>query len=406
MTATLKQIFSDHWYSFLETFEGKIREVVLEEVDRMLHCGDLDNGYLEFSCDNCGEIRKVGFKCRSRFCSSCGKNYVDMRAEKMVSKLARCRHRHVVMTIPSELRLDFMRDRSLLSELPRCANDVVHYCMNHRRKDNPIKVGVVAIIHTFGRDLKWNPHVHLLVSEGGMNRDDVWENIGFIPYALFRKSWQRVLLDRVEKSVGRRRFRFMKNHLHKAYPKGFYVYAAGEVTNEKAAINYVGRYTGRPAIANSRIVEYTGTHVTIKYERHEDKVEVREKLEIYEFIKRVIIHISEKHFKVIRYYGIYHIRSKQKPVLKMLNEKITEYRQQYKTWRSRIMKSFGHDPLKCTNCGSEMSLSDIYYKGFGSVLEWLEEKEHRRIESKVDQMIKISDRVLSLSQGRVEPLFI
>ena len=84
---------------------------------------------------------------------------------------------------------------------------------------------------------------------------------------------------------------------------------------------YVVRYTGRPAIAQSRILDYDGSYVTYYYERHEDGKRIEEKIHVYEFIKLLIKHIPDKNFKVVRYYGIYAKEHKHsKKLIKLLND--------------------------------------------------------------------------------------
>jgi len=111
----IKQIFSDHWDEFLNRFGHRVRPVVIKEVKKMLECGSFANGYAEYECEKCGEKKKVPFRCRSRFCGSCGKVYIDNRAENMAEKLIQAKHRHMVFTIAEELREYFKKDRELLA---------------------------------------------------------------------------------------------------------------------------------------------------------------------------------------------------------------------------------------------------------------------------------------------------
>ena len=105
--------------------------------------------------------------------------------------------------------------------------------------------------------------------------------------------------------------------------KGFYVHANTEIKSAKVAAKYIGRYIGRPAIAESRILDYDGENVTFKYTRHDDNKEIIDTVPVYEFIKKLIIHIPEKNFKMIRNFGIYSRRSKGKNnFIKMMDDKI------------------------------------------------------------------------------------
>ena len=100
-------------------------------------------------------------------------------------------------------------------------------------------------------------------------------------------------------------FKKVKALCYSEHKQGFYVYAKPNKCNPKTVVKYIGRYLGRPVIATSRIDNYDGVFVTFHYNRHEDEKYVEETLPAMDFIKRLIRHIPEKHFKMIRYSGIY-----------------------------------------------------------------------------------------------------
>lgn len=402
----IKKIFEDHWDNFLALYGPRIRETVKKEVEKMLGCGSFENGYAEYKCSTCGEKKKVPFRCKSRFCTTCGKVYIDDRAENMSEKLVKSKHRHMVFTIPKELRDYFRKDRNLLTILPQCAAEVIKSWWLEQNKGEKYTPGIMAVIHTFGRDLKWNPHVHLLVTEGASGENTVWKISRYIPYNMLRKRWQKLLLDRLEKQVGKKEIRKIKNKLYKEKTEGFYAYGKGEVKTEREAIKYVGRYTGRPAIAETRISRYDGEKVTFWYKDHESKKKEEETLDAIEFIKKLIMHIPEEQFKMVRYYGIYAQHTKERPLLiKMVNEKIKEIRRSLRNWRMRIMKTFGYDPLDCEKCGGKMLPYDIYYKNYGSVMEIV----RKRIEAEANRAIKeieeIDETIRDITKGRIEPLY-
>lgn len=403
----IKRIFSDHWEEFLERFGHKVRPVIKKEVKKVMECGDFANGYAEYQCQKCGKKKKVPFRCRSRFCGTCGKVYIDNRAENMSAKLIKSKHRHMVFTIPEELRIFFLNRRELLSILPKCAAEVVKSWWREQNKAEKYTPGMVGVIHTFGRDLKWNPHVHMLVTEGAAGEKTVWKAVNYVPYKMLRLRWQKLLLDELEKEIGKKELRALKNRLYKEKSQGFYVYGKGEIKSEKAAIQYVGRYTGRPPIAESRIIGYDGKTVTFWYKRHEDGKKVTETMEVMEFIKRLIRHIPEEQFKMIRYYGIYAQHTQERPLLlKMVNEKIKEMRLKLRKWRIRIMKSFGYDPLSCEDCGGKMVVMDICYKKYGSVMEIYRKRIEAEMRKKVEEIQRMDQTIREISEGRIEPLYV
>jgi len=158
-------------------------------------------------------------------------------------------------------------------------------------------------------------------------------------------------------------FKKTKSYIYKNCPNGFYVYAKPALSNNKEVIKYIGRYLGRPVIATSRIDCYDGQNVTFHYNRHEDNELVTEKIPAAEFIKKLIVHIPDKHFKMIRYYGIY---AKYHTNSVMLFLAVPKEKRRFLTslnaWRTSLSLSFGYDPLWCM-CGQPMTVLEICHKG-------------------------------------------
>ena len=357
----LQKIFSDHFHK-LHNSGITIRDTVIENVDKMIHCGDFKSGYALYACDNCGHMMVTPFRCRSRFCTSCGNLYSRKRSTAMSFKLIRTSHRHCVFTIPEELRVFFRKDRSLLNYLFKAAADSVFFMFKKINKSENFTPGFICVLHTFGRSLQWNPHIHMLISEGGSGNFSPWRVVKHFHYELLRKSFRLTLLNYLEAHFGKS-FKRIKSYIYKNCPNGFYVYAKPTLTNNQDVLKYIGRYLGRPVIATSRIDNYDGENVTFHYNRHKDNEFVSETVSAIEFIKKLIIHIPEKHFKMIRYYGIYakHHRHEGKLSLFIPKEK-RRFLIRQNAWRTSISLSFHFDPLLC-KCGHEMTLLQFYLKG-------------------------------------------
>lgn len=401
----IKIILEDHWHGFLKIYENKIRSNVKKEVEKVLKCKDTKYGFIELKCDKCNTKKKIGFTCKSRFCTSCGKIYTDNWIDNMLGNLINVKHRHIVFTIPEELRKFFGIDRQRLKILPKCAARAVTSWMHSLNKKEEFTPGIVTVIHTFGRDLKWNPHVHMMVTEGGKGNITEWRHIRHISYESLRKRWQKILLDEITNISGNtKEVKLIKNKLYKEKVKGFYVHAKTEIKSAKIAAKYVGRYVGRPAIAESRILKYDGKNVTYKYTRHEDNKVIVETVHVYEFIKRIIRHIPEKNFKMIRYFGIYSRRSKCKVnFIKMIDKRILSIRKSIANWENRILAIAGVDPCKCPNCKNKMRFHDIVYPKYGSMRERLRIKIISENEDKLEEILEnyaITKRILG---GKIIP---
>lgn len=288
--------------------------------------------------------------------------YNQKRSFRISSKLISCVHRHCVFTIPEELRGFFLNDRSLLGVLFHSVRDAILRMFSKMNKSENFTPGIVCVLHSFGRDLKWNPHIHSLISEGGAGNLTPWRIVRHFDYHFLRKSFRKVLLDRMTQHIGSS-FHKIKNEMYTLHSEGFYVRAKPNDCTPDQTIKYITRYLGRPVIAASRIDLYDGEQVTFHYTRHEDDSLVTETIPALDFIKRLIIHIPEKHFKMVRYYGIYATHHKQEKHLhKYLSHEKRKFLQSLLDWRNSILLTFGYDPLKCPKCGASMLVLEVYHK--------------------------------------------
>lgn len=150
-------------------YPESVRKSIEETVQKAMKCGRRDLGFALYECKGCKEGEPepvyVCFTCKSRFCHGCGKKYTDEWTEKQVEQILNVPHRHTVFTVPKELRRVFFNDRSKLNELSQEVAKVFQYYYRRMNKSREYEVGVITVIHTFGRDLKFNPHIHALVTE-------------------------------------------------------------------------------------------------------------------------------------------------------------------------------------------------------------------------------------------------
>ena len=277
----------------------------------------------------------------------------------MSCKLLSCNHRHCVFTIPEELRGFFLKDHSLLNCLFHSVRDVILRMFFKLNKSELFTPGFNCVLHTFGRDLKWNPHIHALISEGGAgNLTSCRPNIHF-DYDFLRLAFHKVLLDQLSSKLDPS-FKRLKNQIYKDHTEGFYIRAKPNLCSPYITIKYISRYLGRPVIATSRIDAYDEDCVTFHYQRHEDHKTITECVLVIDFIKRLIIHIPDKHFKMVHYYGIYAKHHKQeKNLRKCLSPQKQNYLFRHLDWRNSILLAFGYDPPKC---GTSMLVLEVYQK--------------------------------------------
>lgn len=340
---SVKQIFKEHWNRFVENH--KTRKVEREEVEKMLSCkeGDCFACY----CKKCDKIMIVPFGCNSRLCSSCGKRHADNWAKRLVKRLFPGKvHRHLVFGMPDMLWAYIKENRKLQKIVMDAANKTIQELFNEiSKKKNKtmvkIKVGVVAVLHSFGKDIGYKPHVHCIITEGGFTKKGNYLSIGaYINFDALHRKWQREILEA------------LKPHIHKSiidlafrkYPNGFCAYVKPErISSRRRLIEYIGRYVRHPAIANSRIDYYDGEIVRFWYKDAEENIYYKQMF-VDDFIAAIIQHTPERNEKVVRYYGAY-ARLKRRKLFKQLT--ITE-----------IVSSswIGNRKIPCPVCKSEMEI--------------------------------------------------
>lgn len=367
----LQQIFNDHYEETLYRLHP--RSSVMQNIDKMLNCGNPSFGGALFGCPKCGKFKFVPFRCHSRFCPTCGNLYAMKRTTSMSFKLINVCHRHCVFTIDKNLRCFFLRDRSLLNCLFHAVNSVVSHMFFKINKSMNFTPGFIMVLHTFGRDLKWNPHIHCLISEGAFSDNGFWRYVKHFNYTYLRNAFRTALLNELEAIIGPH-FKKVKSLCYLEHKDGFYVYAKPNKCNPKSVVKYIGRYLGRPVIATSRIDKYDGEFVTFHYNRHEDNQFIEETIPALEFIERLIQHIPEKHFKMIRYAGLYaRHRDIDKRLIRAISHEKHSFFKAFNKWRHAILIAFGYDPLKC-QCGTTMLFIELYFNHKRVSLEELYEK--------------------------------
>lgn len=370
---TIQRIFVENWDTFLsdpEVIRRGLRPIVTKEVEKMMACGTVDSGFELYECPNCHQSHIICYTCKSRFCNSCGIKYATNRAEIISSHTLPVRHRHMVFTIDERLRVFFLRDRTLLNILFDAAKDTLFYAFHKMNgKQHTFKPGFILTLHTFGRALNFNPHIHCLVTEGGMNEEHQYKSINYINYETLRKSFMKQLLDHLKRYYTEnpsylKKIKTLINELYQDKKKGFYVNAPRmkSKVGKDAVVSYIIRYAGRPVMASSRITHYDHKKNSIQYyyEDHETKERIDVEESIFAFMKKLILHIPEAQFKMIRYYGLYatcHHHHKKEVKRKLeVNTIIQRSKQSY---RQSLISVFDTDPLLC-DCGHYMEFIEYW----------------------------------------------
>jgi hypothetical protein len=353
---SVKEIFTDNhnWDRYYYFHRREVRPVEREEVEKMMSCKGPDRGCYVYHCPKCDEYHDISFGCNSRLCSDCGKRYTDQWAKRLSSRMFDVPHRHAVLTLPDRLRGVLKGNRDLwkvvMDSAIKALNDTLSYTL---RKE--VLAGAIVVLHPFGRNLGCNPHIHLLITEGGFDRSKKFIHKKFIPFKALRRTWQYQVLTNLNKALPKTKENAMLiDRMFKDYPEGFYVHAPEEsrITSRHKISRYVARYVRHPAIANSRICGYNGKEVRFWYVDR-DYVKHYETMSVDEFISAIIQHVPERQFKMIRYYGSYSRKWKSRYKRYLSHSSIRQCK----------IEEFGDKKwLRCPKCGTQMEFVMFFKK--------------------------------------------
>jgi len=357
------------WWRFHQTYQPSIRDVVVDNVSRVLACGSSDLGCATFQCSNphCSHEHRVPFTCKSRFCPSCGKKRTDQWIAQQLEVLPHTEWQHITFTMPGELWELFARNRMLLGQLSRLTAQT----LTALTKKKGITPGIFTALHTFGRDLKWNVHVHVSVTRGGVNHDQTqWRNFYFAKQAimpqwryavinLLRQAHNEGILNKPKALEDIQAWaQFLRTH----YNKSWIVHFAKASKKPLHNIRYLGRYIARPPLAMSRLKHYDGSTVIFRYLDHYDGQQRLFRCSGFAFIARLVRHIPDKGFRMIRYYGFLanRVRGKLLPIVrKLLGQDADPLHAPKLRYADMLKNAFGIDPLVCILCQSTMQLVGI-----------------------------------------------
>ncbi len=354
------------WEDYKIRYKDSIRSVEIENVERLKKCKTPQNGYKTYQCPNCGKKKYVPFTCKCRLCTSCGTKAANKWADEIHHKLLLVPHRHVVFTVPDRLRELLMNpkyQKILFIASKITMEEMVASSNKKSKKKTKLKIGMIQVLQTYGADMKCNPHVHCMVTEGGFDRKGNWIHTYYMPYEFWRKKWQYHLLTLLKTELPKcRETNVFIDMLFKNYPDGFVV--NGERRFEKGEgwnmARYIGRYIKHPPIAESRITAFDGKQVTFWYKDSQTKKIKTVIMDKFEFIRLLLSHIPEKNFKIVRYVGVYSRRGYRHRQTEFNDEEAILIK---RSWRDEIKRVFQYDPLLCPHCKTEMELVDICYWG-------------------------------------------
>jgi hypothetical protein len=336
-------------------------------LSKLRNCRTSVMGYHYYQCDNpdCTHVHYQYHACRNRHCPQCNWQKQEEWMEARTNELLPVKYYHVVFTLPHELNALVMGNRVKLFKL---LFDSASHCLLTLSSDPKWMGGmpsITAVLQTWDKQLNFHPHVHCIVSGGGVDKELKWVKLkketkqGFlfprdVMEPMFKKHFMRNLKRMIMNGEiaikDKAGWEKLKEHLYKTY---WNLYAKAPMGGVSQVVEYLAGYVHKVAIGNHRILEVTDKRVRFQYTDKKDNYKIKQMwLTIDEFIRRFEQHILPKGFVKMRHYGILGNFKRKKRVNDILHKmKLPPHPPTVKIpYQLRLLEKFGVDVNLCPAC--------------------------------------------------------
>lgn len=322
---TVQDIFHHFYPAYLDKYTPSVMQT--KTARNIMNCKTGSYGANVSICEDCGSIQIHYNSCRNRCCPMCQaipkELWMDARREDVLD----APYFHLVFTVPDLLNPIIYSNQKLLYDALYHAASATITELSADSSHLGAKVGFICVLHTWGSEMNYHPHLHTILLGGGLTSDHKWKDKGsnfFLPVKVISKVFRGKYLDELKSLWNENRLEFhgssekYKNHyqfkelLNSCYEKEWIPHCKKTFNGAQSVIDYLGKYTHRIAISNHRILRMDNETVTFSVKDYRNKGKWKEfTLPGVEFIRRFLMHVPPKRFVRIRHYGLLCSRSKK-----------------------------------------------------------------------------------------------
>lgn len=333
-------------------------------VEDIILCRSKELGGHIKQCNSCDYTQQSYNSCRNRHCPKCQFVKQEQWVDKLTSLLLPCKYFHVVFTLPQEiLPIVLLNPRQCYTILFKSSSKALL-----KAALNPdflgAQVGALSVLHTWTQTLGFHPHIHMLVPAGGLSLDGMEWKLSkkkfFLPGKALSRIFRREMINQIEQAINDVNIK-LPDHIssftvlkHLLYQKDWNVYLKKAFGGVNSVLKYLGRYTHRVAISNSRILSFKEGKVSFRYKDNKDKGKNKVLvLESNEFIRRFLQHILPNNFYKIRYTGILapaHSKTKRAQSASLISERSYLPQLEGLVAMEVVELITGNDPYACPKC--------------------------------------------------------
>jgi len=299
-------VFRQFGPSYLEAFGARLLPSHRRALDDITACRTAAMGGHAYSCEDCGRRFYVYHGCRNRSCPACHTRQTQQWLDARTAELLPCPYYHVTVTVPAQLR-DVLRSNQ--SEgygllIRAAAEAVITLCRDKRYMG--ATPAVLAVFHTWTAAMDYHPHVHLLVSGGGIGHDRATWRQAKHPFLVPVRALSRLVRGKFHDALNKARPDLEAQLPADVWRREWVAWCKPWGQGETAVLDYLARYVHRIAITNRRILAINQRTVTFRYKDRKQGRWHTCTLSGHEFMRRFLQHVLPKGFHKVRYYGLWH----------------------------------------------------------------------------------------------------
>ena len=264
---------------------------------------DALGGHL-WRCNRCSTDVFSYHSCKNRSCNTCHTDETERWLKARRAELLPCPYFHVTVTVPEELREVLRRNQNdgYAALMKAAAESIIELARDRRHVGGT--VGIMAVLHTWTQQLVYHPHVHCLVTGGGVSADGRHWHPARNGYLVPTRALAKLVCGKLRAALAKRRPDLIVPPA--AWNKPWVVHCTAWGAGEEAVLRYLARYVFRVAITNSRIVGLDENGVTIRHKHRASNRWRHTHLDGHEFMRRFLQHVLPKGLHKVRYYGLWH----------------------------------------------------------------------------------------------------
>jgi hypothetical protein len=317
-------IFRDHGAAWRSANAGHLSLDQLKVMSAIERCRTAALGGHVARCEDCAHTVIAYNSCRNRHCPKCQGAAAKQWLAEREAELLPVPYFHVVFTLPEPIAAVAYQNKAVIYDLLFKAAAEATLTIAADPKHLGARIGITAVLHTWGSAMTHHPHLHMIVPGGGLSLDGKkWLACRpgfFLPVRVLSRLFRRLFLKMLTDAHAAGRLAFFGDHAALANAAAFaavlmplhnaewVVYAKKPFGGPQAVLAYLARYTHRVAVANSRLISVDETSVTFKWKDYRIEGPGRYKtmtLSTHEFIRRFLIHVLPKGLHRIRHYGLF-----------------------------------------------------------------------------------------------------